>query len=168
MPFRRHTTIGTLRANGCDEKERVTKKSALSAGMALALAQACLLDPPGVRVELTRAPVTLSGEPRVLAAASPLPAESAVLGVCVFPGPGHYVTGRWTVRTPQGREASLVARAELLNGDVVKLAAPSSGGASLCVGPRRGGPLEAPVRRLHLVASTKIVAARIEWRAGAS
>jgi hypothetical protein len=146
----------------------VKTKSALPAGIAMAMALGCVLDAPEVRVELTRAPVTLSGEPQVLLADPPLPAESSVLGVCVYPGPGHHVTGHWTVRTPEGREARLVARAELTNGDVVKLAAPSSGGASLCVHPRRGGPLEAPVRRLYLVTSTEVVAARIEWRAGAS
>jgi hypothetical protein len=134
----------------------------------MAMALGCVLDPPGARVELTRAPLTLSGEPQVLSADPPLPAESVFLGVCVLPGPGHHVTGRWTVRTPDGRESSLVARAELLNGDSVKLAAPSSHGNWLCVHPRRGGPLEAPVRRLHLVTSTKIVAARIEWQTGTS
>lgn len=121
---------------------------------------------PGIRVELTREPVTLSGEPRVLSAREPLPAEAFRLGVCVIPAPGYHVSGRWTVRTPDGREARVVARAELVSGGVVKLAAPSSSGNSLCVHPRRGGPFESPVRRVRLVASTPIVAERIEWRTG--
>ena len=144
-------------------------RSSLYAVVAVATLSAILGCPgaePGLRVELTREPVTLSGEPRVLSALEPLPAEAFLLGVCVIPGPGYHVSGRWTVQAPDGREARVVARAELLNGDTVKLAAPSSSGNCLCVHPRRGGPFESPVRRVRLVASTPIVAERIEWRAG--
>jgi hypothetical protein len=65
--------------------------------------------------------------------------------------------------TPDGLEAQLVARAELVGGRVAWLKAPSSTGGSLCVRPRRGGPLEAAVERVSLVASTPIVAQRIVW-----
>ena len=73
------------------------------------------------------------------------------------------MTGRWTVLTPDGLEAQLVARAELVGGRVVWLKAPSSTGGSLCVRPRRGGPLEAAVERVSVVASTPVVAQRIVW-----
>jgi len=89
------------------------------------------------------------------------------VGLCVDPGPGHSVTGRWTVRTPSGREAQVVARAELVTGDVVSLASPSSNGPRLCVHPRRGGPLEASVRSLTVVASTPIEVRRLVWRSAA-
>jgi len=134
---------------------------------ALSAALGCLGAEPGVRVELTRAPVTLSGEALVLSADQPLPASVFSLAVCVTPGPGHHVSGRWTVLTPDGREAMLVAQAELVDGDTVKLASPSSSGHDLCVHPRRGGPFDSPVRRVRLVASTPIVAERVEWRTGA-
>jgi hypothetical protein len=71
------------------------------------------------------------------------------------------------VRTPDGREALLVARAELINGDRVKLASPSTRGSRLCVHPRRGGPFESPVRRLSVVASTPIEVERVVWHSGA-
>jgi hypothetical protein len=49
----------------------------------------------------------------------------------------------------------------------VTLAAPSSTGSRLCVHPRLGGPLEAPVERLRVVASTPIVVRRIVWQSTA-
>ena len=124
---------------------------------------ACVFAPPGTRVELSREPVTLSPVAQVFSPDQPLPADRESVGVCVFPAHGYSVTGRWTLLTPDGLEAQLLARAELVGGKVVRFAAPSSTGSSLCVRPRRGGPLEAAVRRVSLVASTPIVAQRIVW-----
>lgn len=140
--------------------------SGLAVAVALVVVLGCPLGDPGVRVALTREPVTLSGEPLVLSADAPLPAEAFFVGVCVFPGSGYHVSGRWTVLTPAGREALVVAEAELVNGDTVRLASPSSSGASLCVHPRRGGPFESPVRRVRLMASTPIEVERVVWRSG--
>ena len=136
-------------------------------GVAIVASLGCPPADPRIRMELTSEPVTLSGEPLVLSTDQPLPAEAFHLGVCVVPGPGHHVSGRWTVVTPDGGEARVVARAELVSGDTVRLASPSSSGSSLCVHPRRGGPFESPVRRIRLVATTPILAERIEWRTGA-
>jgi hypothetical protein len=141
--------------------------SQLWIGVALLGILGCLAAEPRARVILSETPVTLSGEAWSHSADPPLPSDATVLGVCVSPGPGFNVSGRWTVRTPDGREARVVARAELVNGDRVKLASPSWVGDRLCVHPRRGGPLESPVRRLTLVASTPIVAERIVWHTGA-
>jgi len=128
---------------------------------------ACTAAPPPVEIELTSGPTILSTEPRSFRPARPLPADNVSVGLCVDPGPGHAVTGRWTVRTPAGREAQVVARAELVSGDVVRLVSPSSNGPRLCVHPRRGGPLDAPVRSLTVVASTPIAVERLVWRSTA-
>lgn len=109
----------------------------------------------------------MSHTPQFLAAGGPLRADGDSVSLCVYPGPGHVVSGRWTVLTPDGREAQVVARAELTNGKVVALVSPSSTGSSLCVHPRLGGPLEAPVQRVRVVASMPIVAQRIVWRSAA-
>ena len=135
--------------------------------IALSAVMGCSPAPPPVRVDLIREPTTLSSEPRLLSAGQPLPADNDSVGVCVFPGRGYRVSGRWTVRTPSGHEAQVLARAELVGGRTVKLASPSSTGASLCVHPRQGGPLEAPVHRIRVVASTPIVAQRIVWQSTA-
>ena len=144
--------------------------SAISPGLLFALLVgslvACSAVDPGSEVVLTETPVTLSGEAWVFSAEPPLPSDAFFLGVCVSPGPGFGVTRRWTVRAPDGREAQVVARAELVNGQRVKLASPSTSDDRLCVHPRRGGPFDSPVRRLTLVASTPIVADRIVWRSG--
>lgn len=64
-------------------------KNGLLAGIVMAMALGCVWDPPAARVELTRAPLPLSGEPQVLSADPPLSAESVFLGVCVFPTDGR-------------------------------------------------------------------------------
>ncbi len=140
----------------------------LMVGIALWLALACVLTSPSVEIDLIDEPVTLSYEPQLLAAGQPLRADHDSVSVCVYPAPGHNVSTRWTVVAPNGREARVVARAELVNGRVVTLRSPSSDGASLCVHPRWDGPLEAEVQRIRLLASTPIVARRIVWRSTGS
>ena len=128
----------------------------------------CWAAPPHAEVDLIRQPSTLSQTPQVFAAAEPLRADSESARLCVYPGPGYHVSGRWTVLTPSGREALVAGRAELANGKVVALASPSSTGNSLCVQPRLGGPLEAPVQRVRVVTSTPIVVERIVWESTGS
>jgi hypothetical protein len=136
-------------------------------GIALSAAPCCLPAPAPIEVELIQEPITLSQVPQFLAAGEPLRADNGSVGVCVHPGPGYHVSGRWTVLAPNGREAQVVARAELANGRVVTLASPSSTGTSLCVHPRLGGPLEAPVQRIRVVTSMPIVVRRIVWQSTA-
>jgi hypothetical protein len=150
-----------------DESGGAGLRASLVTALTLTAALGCLLVRRPVREELIRAPVTLSPAPKLLTAGAPLPADGESVGVCVYPGPGYSVSGRWTVLTPSGREAQVVARAELVGGRVVTLAAPSSTGSRLCVHPRLGGPLEAPVERLRVVASTPIVVRRIVWQSTA-
>jgi hypothetical protein len=126
-------------------------------------APSCRAGSPDVEVELLRGPATVSAEPRFLEAKEPLPADGERLRLCVRPGPGHHVSGRWTVVTPGGREALVVARAELANGRGLSLVSPSSAGSALCVQPRLGGPLEAPVRRIRVAATAPIVVERVVW-----
>jgi hypothetical protein len=127
----------------------------------------CVPAPAAVEVELIQQPLTLSQTAQLLAPSEPLRADNDSVRVCVYPGPGYHVSGRWTVLTPSGREAQVVARVELVNGKAVTLASPSSTGGSLCVQPRLGGPLEAPVRRVRVLTSTPIVAQRIVWQSTA-
>ena len=136
-------------------------------GIVLSAVLGCSPAPPPVQVDLIEEPTTLSPVPQLLSAGLPLPASHPSVGVCIHPGRGYNVSGRWTVLTPDGREAQVVAHAELVGGRVVKLASPSSTGPTLCVHPRRGGPLEAPVRRVRVVSSTPIVARRIVWKSTA-
>ena len=133
-------------------------------GMALGAIAGCSLAPARVQVELSREPVILSEVPQVLSAGQPLRADYDSVSLCLYPDRGYNVSGRWTVLTPDGREAQVVARAELVNGRVVNLASPSSTGGRLCVHPRLGGPLEAPVQRVSVVASSPIVVRRIVWQ----
>jgi hypothetical protein len=128
-----------------------------------AAGSSCRAGAPDVEVTLLRGPATVSAEPRTLEAAEPLPADGERLRLCVHPGPGHHVSGRWTVVTPGGREALLVARAELVNGRGLSLVSPSSVGSALCVQPRLGGPLEAPVQRIRVAATATIVVDRVAW-----
>lgn len=123
----------------------------------------CWAGPPHAEVDLIREPSTLSATPQLFAAGEPLRADSDSVRLCVYPGPGYHVSGRWTVITPNGREALVIGRAELANGRVVNLASPSSTGNRLCVQPRLGGPLEAPVQRVGVVTSTPIVVERMVW-----
>ena len=143
-------------------------RDGLLLGAMLSATLACSAAPPQVRVELIQEPTTLSHVPLLLAAAEPLRADNDSVGVCVYPGPGHHVSGRWTVLTPGGHDAQVVARAELVNGRVVTFASPSSTGSSLCVHPRRGGPLEAAVQRIRVGASTPILVERIVWESSPS
>lgn len=133
-------------------------------GIAPAAVLGCSLAPPQVEVELIQEPMTLSQTPQFFAAGESLRADNDSVSVCVYPGPGYHVSGRWTVLTPSGHEAQVVARADLANGKMVTLASPSSRGRSLCVHPRLGGPLEAAVQRVRVVTSTPIVVQRIVWR----
>lgn len=128
---------------------------------------ACRATAPDVAMDLLRGPSTVSAEPRLLEAEEPLPADGERLRLCVHPGPGHHVSGRWTVVTPGGREALVVARAELVNGRELSLVSPSSAGNALCVQPRLGGPLEAPVRRIRVAATAPIVVERVVWESAA-
>jgi hypothetical protein len=132
--------------------------------MALSALPGCPPGPPPVEVELVQGPVTLSPVPLAISAGEPLPTDNASVGVCIHPAPGYHVSGRWTVLTPGGEEAQVVARAELVNGDVVTMASPSSTGNSLCVHPRLGGPLGAAVKRIRVVASLPVGAQRIVWQ----
>lgn len=132
-----------------------------------ATGSACRATAPDVELELLRGPATVSAEPRVLEGAEPLPADGEMLRLCVRPGPGHHVSGRWTVATPGGRQALLVARAELVNGRGLSLVSPTSAGNMLCLQPRLGGPLEAPVRRIRVAATAPIVVERVVWESAA-
>lgn len=134
---------------------------------ALAVSAACFLVSPEHEVVLAGEPTTLSSVPRFLSTGGPLRADNEVVGVCIEPGPGHHVSARWTVVTPAGREAQVTGTAELVDGTAVRLRSPSSRGSRLCVHPRLGGPLEAPVRSVSVAASTPIVVRRIVWRCGA-
>jgi hypothetical protein len=135
-------------------------------GAALA-AVGCFWGPPPLEeVELIRKPVTLSPVPRSFSAGELLCADSRIVGVCLYPGQGYRVSGRWTMLTPSGHEAQVVARAELVGGQEVTLASPTSTGNSLCVRPRRGGPLDAGVERVRVTASTPIVVRRLVWQSG--
>ena len=136
-------------------------------GTLLVVAPGCSPAPPQARVDLIREPTTLSAAPQVFVPDEPLPADNDSVGVCLLPDAGYNVSGRWTVVTPAGREALVVAHAELASGRVIKLASPSSTGSRLCVHPRHGGPLEAPVERVRVVASTPIVVSRLVWESTA-
>ena len=136
-------------------------------GVAFWALMGCFAPPRPVRVELKPVPATLSHTPQAFAAGEPLPSEGGSVSVCVHPAPGHQVTGRWTVLTPDGHEAQVVAHAELVDGKVVRLASPSSTGSRLCVHPRLEGPLEAPVRRVRVTASAPIVVERVVWQSTA-
>ena len=136
-------------------------------GIALSAILGCSLAPPRVRVELIHEPLTLSQVPQSLSAGEPMRADNDSVRLCVYPGHGYQVTGRWTVLTPTGHEAQVVARAELVNGRVITLASPSSTGSGLCVHPRLGGPLEAAVQRVRVTASRPIVVERIVWQSTA-
>jgi len=136
-------------------------------GIALSASLGCSPAAPEVRVDLIEEPTTLSPVPQSFSAGLPLRGDNDSVGVCVFPGRGYSVSGRWTVLTPNGHEAQVVARAELVSGRVIKLASPSSAGSSLCVHPRHGGPLEGPVQRVRVVVSTPIVAQRVVWQSTA-
>jgi hypothetical protein len=118
-------------------------------------------------VDLVQQTSTLSPTPRLLVAGEPLRADGDSVRLCVYPGSGHHVSGHWTVVTPEGREALVVARAELTSGRVVNFASPSSTGNGLCVQPRLGGPLEAPVRRVSVATTAPIVVERIVWESAA-
>jgi hypothetical protein len=135
--------------------------------IALSALPGCFPARPPVREELIQEPVTLSPTPRLLSAGRALRADEESVRVCFYPDRGYDVSGRWTVVTPNGREAQIVVRAELVNGRVVTLASPSSTGSSLCLHPRLGGPLDAAVQRLSVVASTPIVVRRIVWQSTA-
>lgn len=136
-------------------------------GIVLSAALGCSLAPPRVRVDLIQEPTTLSPVPQSFSSGQPLRADNDSVGVCVSPGRGYHVSGRWTVMTPSGQEAQVVARVELAGGRVVKFASPSSTGSSLCVHPRHDGPLEAPAQRIHVIASTPIVVQRVVWQSTA-
>lgn len=144
--------------------EVAAMRDKVALGIALSATLGCSPGAPRVRVDLIREPTTLSPVPRSFSAGQPLRADNESVGLCVSPGRGYSVSGRWTVLTPGGQEAQVVARAELVGGRVVKLASPSSTGSSLCVHPRRGGPLEAAVQRIDVVASTPIVVQRVVWQ----
>jgi hypothetical protein len=123
----------------------------------------CRAAPRHAEVDLIREPARLSQTAQSFAPGEPVRADGESVRLCVHPGPGYQVSGRWTVLTPSGREALVVGRAELANGRIVNLASPSAIGNSLCVQPRLGGPLEAPLLRVRLATSTPIVVERIVW-----
>lgn len=121
----------------------------------------CLAAPAQMEVELSHGPVTLSHAPMPFDA-SQAPADAAWVAVCVWPATGYQVSPRWTVLTPAGRDAQVVALAELANGRTVRLASPwLTDSGALCVEPRWGLPFKSPVRRVRLVASTPIVVERV-------
>lgn len=136
----------------------------VTTGLAVSALVGCVFAPARVRVELIEEPTTLSPAPRSFSPERPLSADSESIGVCVYPGSGYRVSGRWTVVAPDGHEAQVVARAELVDGQRVKLVSPSSTGRRLCVHPRLGGPLEGAVKRIEVVASVPIVVDRIVWQ----
>ena len=141
----------------------MTAVRTLALTMAFVTLPSCRAASPDVRVDLIRGSATLSQTPQLFAAEEPVRADGDFIRLCVYPGPGYHVSGRWTVLTPSGREALVVGRLELINGRAVNLASPSSTGNSLCVQPRLGGPLEAPVQRVRLATSAPIVVERIVW-----
>lgn len=119
---------------------------------------------PEVEVDLVKEPATLSHAPTLLAGVQPLEASNEFVRVCFYPAPGYSVSARWTLLTPSGRDVRLRAWAELTNGRTVAFESPSSGDGVICVQPRLGGPLEASVARLRVVASSPVVVGRISWQ----
>jgi hypothetical protein len=101
--------------------------------------------------------------PTFLEPDKPLPANSDPGGVCIRPEQGYSLTDHWTVRTPDGGDASISAHAELTNTSLTTLSSPSVVGDSICYHLAASGPLVAQIRRVRLVASQPIVAKRIVW-----
>lgn len=134
----------------------------MQAGAVLVATLGCRPASTQVEVELSQEPVTLSRVPRLFETGQAFPADAESVALCVWPAAGHQVSQRWTVLTPSGLEAQVVALADLGSGKTVRLASPwSTDSGALCVQPRWGLPLESPVRRVRVVASTPIVVERI-------
>ena len=123
----------------------------------------CSPAPPRIHVDLAKGPTMLRQTPSVFSADEPLPADNDSVGLCIYPSSGYKLTERWTVLTPQGDEARIVAHAELTDGSFVTLSSPSSTGDNVCVHPRVDGPLAGPVRQVRVVSSTPVIVDRIVW-----
>jgi hypothetical protein len=136
----------------------------LAGGLLLFATVGCLREPPPqVLVDLAAAPTRLTQVPTFLEPEKPVSADSAVAGVCIYPEQGHSLTDHWTVRTPEGGEASISAHAELTDNTLATLSSSSVVGDSICYHLATNGPLVARMRRVRLVASQPIVARRIVW-----
>jgi hypothetical protein len=131
--------------------------------LTLLLASGCAGTPPRAHVELIDRPTTLSQTPQYFSVREPLPANNDVVGVCIYPKVPFRPSDRWTILTPDGNEAHIAAHAELADGTLATLSSPSTTGQNLCLELARSLPSDAKVKRVRLVASQPIIAARIVW-----
>jgi hypothetical protein len=127
------------------------------------LASGCSETPSRAHIELIDRPTTLSQTPQYFSVREPLPTDNDVVGVCVYPEVPFRPSDRWTILTPDGNEAHIAAHAELGDGTLATLSSPSTTGQNLCLELATSLPSGAKVKRVRLIASQPIVAARIVW-----